>query len=82
MKDDKRFEGGRSEKSRQNFNRDIRKNFFTIRTVPGWNALPDGVRDQKTIGGFKNAYDIWRLKKPEEENLTTRTDMLMEIELL
>ena len=56
---------------RQIFNREIRKNVFTIRTVPGWNALPDWVRDQKTVNGFKNAYDRWRLEQPEEENLTT-----------
>ena len=42
------------------FNLEIRKNFFTVRAVPAWNALPDWVRQQKSVNAFKNAYDRWR----------------------
>ena len=50
------------------FNHDIRKNFFTVRAVDTWNALPDEVRDQKSTNGFKNAYDRW--KKAGRQTIT------------
>ena len=56
---------------RQSFNLDIRKNFFTVRAVPLWNMLPDWVRQQKTVNGFKNAYDRWK-RNPVQKNNTTR----------
>ena len=40
---------------------DIRKNQFSVRVVPKWNALPDMVKNQETLNSFKNAYD--NLKK-------------------
>ena len=46
----------------QSCNLEVRKNFYTVRVVAVWNALPDWVRQQKTINGFKNAYDRWKTK--------------------
>ena len=51
---------------RQNFNLEVRKNFFTVRTVPHWNMIPDEIRKQKSVNGFKNAYDRWRKGQPME----------------
>ena len=34
-----------------------RKNQFSVRVVPKWNALPDMVKRQDTLNNFKNAYD-------------------------
>ena len=39
---------------------EIRKNFFTVRATHVWNAIPDGVREKKTVNGFKAAYDKWK----------------------
>ena len=36
---------------------EIRKNQFSVRVVPKWNALPDLVKSQDTLNHFKNAYD-------------------------
>ena len=44
---------------------DIRKNFFTIRVVRQWNALPESVRSQKTVNGFKTALDGWTQMRQE-----------------
>ena len=51
---------------RQNFNLEVRKNFFMVRTVPHWNMIPDEIREQKSVNGFKNAYDRWRKGQPME----------------
>ena len=39
---------------------EIRKNFFNIRAANVWNAIPDEVREKKTVNGFKNAYEKWK----------------------
>ena len=39
---------------------DVRKNFFTIRAPKKWNELPEIVRSQTSINGFKNQYDKWK----------------------
>ena len=39
---------------------DVRKNFFTVRVEKAWNELPETVKAQKTVNGFKNHYDRWR----------------------
>ena len=36
---------------------DLRKNFFSVRVPPIWNALPLSVRQSKSVNTFKNAYD-------------------------
>ena len=38
---------------------DLRKNFYTVRTVREWNNLPESVRRQTNVNSFKNAYDSW-----------------------
>ena len=39
---------------------DVRKNFFTVRVEKAWNELPEMVKAQKIVNGFKNHYDRWR----------------------
>ena len=45
---------------------DIRKNSFTVRVVRKWNELPESVKNQKSVNGFKNAYDRWKKNQPIE----------------
>ena len=49
-------------------NLDIRKNFFSIRVVKGWNQLPEAVKGSMTLYAFKNSYDkqINAAMDPEE----------------
>ena len=53
---------------------ETRKNSFTVRVVKEWNALPEKVRRQKSVNGFKNAYDEWRnsQRKRDEERIYER----------
>ena len=45
---------------------EVRRNFFVVRAAKVWNELPDEVRNQRTVNGFKNAYDAWgRRDKPK-----------------
>ena len=39
---------------------EVRRNFFTVRVVKQWNSIPETVRNQTSVNGFKNAYDRWR----------------------
>ena len=48
-----------------------RKQFFTIRVINKWNRLPDAVKNQQTINGFKNKYDEWKQAENEGERRTT-----------
>ena len=43
-------------------NLEIRRNFFTIRAVKTWNAVPDSVKNRRTVNAFKTAYDNWKIK--------------------
>ena len=40
-------------------NLDVRKNFFSLRVVNKWNKLPEVVKEQRNVNGFKNHYDRW-----------------------
>ena len=56
---------------------DVRKHFFTVRVVKKWNELPEEVKNQTSINGFKNSYDRWRLNQPrngDETNDVERTN--------
>ena len=44
---------------KENVRIEARKNFFSVRVVDDWNKIPDAIKDQKTINGFKNSYDEW-----------------------
>ena len=44
---------------KENVRLDTRKNFFSVRVVDSWNRIPDEIREQKTVNGFKNKYDEW-----------------------
>ena len=56
-------------------NLEIRKNFFTVRTISSWNAIPDNVKDQKTINLFKNAYDKWK-EEDDHQNNGVRSEII------
>ena len=47
-------------------NLEVRRNFFSVRVERVWNKLPEAVKEQRTVNGFKNQYDRWR-----KENLQT-----------
>ena len=44
---------------------EVRRNFFVVRAAKTWNAIPDEVKEKKSINAFKNAYDAWRKKTNE-----------------
>ena len=39
---------------------EVRKNFFTSRSVDRWNSLPHGVQSAADLNSFKNNYDVLR----------------------
>ena len=43
----------RTEKARL----EIRRNFFNVRVAIAWSEIPDHVKSQTSINGFKNAYN-------------------------
>ena len=45
------------------FQKDVRKNFYSVRVADGWNGLPAEVRDQKSVNAFKNALDRYVAKE-------------------
>ena len=47
---------------RQTGNLEIRRKWFSGRATRGWNALPDYVREAKTVNEFKNLYDLNQIK--------------------
>ena len=56
---------------------DVRKHFFTVRAPKKWNELPETIKKQTSINGFKNSYDRWKENQPsndDEENDETRTN--------
>ena len=46
---------------------ETRKNFFNVRVIKRWNALPDTVRNQKSVNGFKNELDKWTEREKEKQ---------------
>ena len=48
-------------------NKEIRRNFFTIRVVQPWNDIPDEIKNQKSINAFKNSYDRWKKEQREQQ---------------
>ena len=53
----------------ENARLEVRKNFFTVRIVNDWNKIPEEVKNQKTVNGFKGAYDRWKKGKNSNENV-------------
>ena len=39
---------------------DIRKHFFSQRVVQDWNALPESIKDSRSIKSFKDSYDSFK----------------------
>ena len=64
----KHFKKNQINYSRRRLYMDIRKNFFSIRVVKGWNQLPEAVKWSMTLYAFKNSYDEHRnaAMDPEE----------------
>ena len=57
---------------------EIRNNFFTVRVVRPWNDLPETLKSQKTINGFKTAYDKWaKTKSIEGRRAIQRNEQMM-----
>lgn len=46
--------------ARERARTEFRNQTYRFRTARGWNALPDNVRNAKSINAFKNAYDAWK----------------------
>ena len=42
---------------------DVWKNFFTVRIVNEWNALPEAAKNATTTNAFKNTYDKFQMSK-------------------
>ena len=53
---------------------ELRNNFFTVQTVRPWNELPESVKAQKTVNGFKSAYDRWKQKGEIEKRQNTQNE--------
>ena len=47
---------------------EARKHFFTERVAQEWNALPDSLRNQKSVNAFKNQFDGWMKKNRHDNN--------------
>ena len=61
---------GRREKNvlfMSNVNLEARQNFFTVRVIAQWNALPDSVKEQKSVNAFKSHYNRWKRRETERE---------------
>lgn len=56
---------------------EVRKNSFVVRAAKTWNSLPDQVKKQRTVNGFKNAYDSWRRKNTNIDPNPGSTDYAM-----
>ena len=48
---------------------DVRRNFFTMRVEKEWNKLPEVVKAQRSVNGFKNHYDGWREQTKLQEEI-------------
>ena len=55
---------------------EVRRNFFTVRVEKEWNGLPETVKMQRTVNGFKNAYDRWRRRAPLAPNMCGNGDQM------
>ena len=42
---------------------DLRKNFFSVRVPPAWNALPLAIRQSSSLNQFKNQYDQFKMSQ-------------------
>ena len=47
----------------ENVRLDTRKNFFNVRVIRDWNALPEHVKAARTVNSFKNQLDKWNKSK-------------------
>ena len=48
----------------QRSNLEVRKNFFSQRSVNTWNALPERIRDARSVNQFKSLYDEHKRQNP------------------
>ena len=53
---------------------EVRRNFFMVRVEKEWNSLPKTVKGQRSVNGFKNAYDRWQKKRSQASNTNGEGD--------
>ena len=58
---------------------EIRKNFFNVRVVNDWNKIPEEVKTQKSVNGFKGAYDRWKKSKNTQKDVLRASTIPAEI---
>ena len=46
---------------------EVRRNFYNVRAAKTWNRIPDEVRQQKSVNGFKSAYDRWKTQTNDSD---------------
>jgi hypothetical protein len=52
-----RRQGGYRNVEANKWRGEIRRNFWSVRVVDPWNSLPDEIKQQDTLNGFKNSLD-------------------------
>ena len=50
---------------------DCRKQFFSVRVISKWNAIPDVIKAKKSVNAFKNAYDEWKSTETRRQQQQT-----------
>ena len=61
-------------------NLEVRRNFFRVRVEAIWNKLPEAVKAQRTINGFKNQYNRWRKENLQPTGVEDRQRTQWEIQ--
>ena len=55
-------------------NKEIRKNFFSVRAAKAWNEIPEKVKNQNNVNGFKNASVGWKKDKAKKQQSNNQND--------
>ena len=53
----------------------MRGNFFNVKVEAIWNKLPEAVKAQRTVNGYKNQYDRWRGENLQPTGEEDRQDL-------
>ena len=52
---------------KENVRLESRKQFFTVRMVSEWNRIPDEVKNQRSVNGFKDKFDEWKRQEKQKQ---------------